>query len=177
MSRITVADFGSFARVELGSKCSHKTCEVETTFQPITKPKMDAGAVEVRSWSIDHTRRCCRHSLCDVQFSVFLRGSCSRKHVVLKTICSILAVVVSFVEGSVRRNAKIKGLLVLLLFCYRPRHSRNYPFHSFRKTKRGTDFALLGSRRTGLRHEPEAVLPLLSTRERFQRQGVRRLVF
>lgn len=67
---------------------------------------MDAGVVEADNVFIDCTRRCRRCSLRSVYFSAVSRRSSSWRCIFSKNVCSILTVVLSFVEEAVQKNAK-----------------------------------------------------------------------
>lgn len=60
-----------------------KTCDVEILFWTMTGPTMDAGAVDLKSLTVDRTERYCLPLLRALCFSYFLGVSCSCRRIIL----------------------------------------------------------------------------------------------
>lgn len=114
LSRLTVADLGSPARDEPWLVRLCQTPVVGMTFWQNTGLMLNAGAVEIVKVFRDRTQRCCCCSFCSLHRFVLLQCLCSRWCTVLKDICFMVVLVVSFANRSLCGNAEEDGLLNIL---------------------------------------------------------------
>lgn len=147
--------------------------EARTTFWTMTGPTMTAGAVKIGNLFTHCIRRCFRRLMCVLYFSVLTWGSRLWRRVVLKIICSMVAVVVSFGKGALRRNAEKRRLSDASRYWKRNATRPKDYFRSSNKKEHKSGCTLSGFGCTGLRHGPELVLLLSKIRTRFHRRVVR----
>lgn len=78
----------------------------------MTSSKLDEGAVESKTCFSDSIRRCFRRSVSLLYCSTLLQALSTWRRTLVKNVCYMVSLVVSYAEGALEKNAGKEGLLV-----------------------------------------------------------------